>query len=71
MRNAKLDAWVEEVAALCTPDRIRWCDGSDAEYRQLCAELVTAGTLQPLNPTIRPGSSGRRPRTGFQSGVTS
>ena len=29
--NKKLIAWVEEQAKLCTPDRVFWCDGSDAE----------------------------------------
>ena len=42
-RNPKLLKWVEEVAALTKPDRIQWCDGSDAEYDRLCAELVASG----------------------------
>ena len=28
--NARLLSWVREVADLTTPDRIVWCDGSDA-----------------------------------------
>jgi phosphoenolpyruvate carboxykinase (GTP) len=56
VRHAGLRDWVLQVARLTRPDRIHWCDGSDREYRQLCDELVRAGTLLPLNPETRPGS---------------
>jgi phosphoenolpyruvate carboxykinase (GTP) len=55
-RNAKLLQWVERVAALTQPDRIHWCDGSDAEYDRLCAELVAAGTFRKLDGKLRPNS---------------
>jgi phosphoenolpyruvate carboxykinase (GTP) len=55
-RNKKLLAWVDEVAALAQPDRIHWCDGSDAEYDRLCDELVAAGTFRKLNENLRPRS---------------
>ena len=53
-KNAKLLAWVEEVAALTTPDRIEWCDGSADEYDRLCQELVDAGTFTRLSDAKRP-----------------
>jgi phosphoenolpyruvate carboxykinase (GTP) len=56
VRNAKLIAWVADMAALCKPDRIHWCDGSDEEYGRLCGQLVTAGTMRKLDPAKRPNS---------------
>jgi phosphoenolpyruvate carboxykinase (GTP) len=56
VRHQALRQWVLQVARLTRPDRIRWCDGSEAEYRQLCEELVRAGTLTPLDAQKRPGS---------------
>jgi len=55
-KHAGLLAWVSKVAAMTQPDRVHWCDGSDAEWEALTAELVQAGTLKPLNPEKRPNS---------------
>src|SRR6202453_4218471 len=55
-KNAKLLAWVEKVAALNTPDRIEWCDGSADEYDRLCQSLVDAGTFTKLADAKRPNS---------------
>ncbi|HTH78751.1 MAG TPA: phosphoenolpyruvate carboxykinase (GTP) [Ramlibacter sp.] len=56
VKNAKLIAWVADMAALCKPDRIHWCDGSQEEYDRLCAQLVAAGTFHKLNEAKRPNS---------------
>ena len=55
-KNAKLLAWVEEVAALTTPDDIYWCDGSAEEYDRLCQLLVDNGTFTKLDEAKRPNS---------------
>ncbi len=49
-------AWVNDVSTLTQPDRIYWCDGSEAEYRRLCDELVAAGTFRKLDESLRPNS---------------
>jgi len=54
--NQKLLTWVEEMAALCQPESIHWCDGSESEYQALCDLMVRNGTLIRLNPKKRPGS---------------
>jgi len=46
--NASLLSWVREVAELTTPDRIMWCDGSDAEWDRVTTQLVDAGTFVRL-----------------------
>ena len=55
-RHAALLGWVRDVAELTTPERVVWCDGSPQEWRTLTSELVAAGTLVPLDPTLRPNS---------------
>jgi len=56
VKNPKLIAWVAEMAALCKPANVYWCDGSEEEYDRLCQLLVVNGTFKKLNPTKRPGS---------------
>lgn len=56
VKNANLIAWVADMAALCKPDSIYWCDGSEEEYARLCQQLVDAGTFRKLDPIKRPNS---------------
>src|SRR4051794_9644446 len=55
-KNAKLIAWVEEIATLTQPESIHWCDGSAEEYDQLSQQLVDAGTFEKLSDAKRPNS---------------
>lgn len=54
--NEAVLGWVRATARLTQPDEVVWCDGSQAEFDRLTAQMVTAGTLVPLNPDLRPGS---------------
>src|SRR5690606_11551323 len=56
VRNRKALEWVAEIAALTRPDSIVWADGSKAEYDRLCEQMVAAGTMKRLNPSLRPDS---------------
>ncbi len=55
-RNAKLLAWVADVAALTKPAQIEWCTGSAEEYERLCQLLVDNGTFTRLDEAKRPNS---------------
>ena len=54
--NQKLISWVNEMADLCRPERIHWCDGSAEENQTLCDLMVKSGTFIKLNEKTRPNS---------------
>ncbi len=54
--NTALKNWVKQIADQCKPDRVHWCDGSQAEYDELCNDLVEKGTFIRLNESKRPNS---------------
>ncbi len=53
---AKLQSWVDEVAALTKPAEIYWCDGSPEEWVSITDKLVEAGTFKRLNDEKKPNS---------------
>ncbi|CAG0976231.1 phosphoenolpyruvate carboxykinase (GTP) [Burkholderiales bacterium] len=56
VKHRRLLHWVRGIAELAKPDRIVWCDGSQAEYDALCAGMVDSGTMKRLDPAKRPAS---------------
>ncbi|HEY9110552.1 MAG TPA: phosphoenolpyruvate carboxykinase, partial [Rhodanobacteraceae bacterium] len=49
-----LNRWVDDVAKKTQPDRVHWCDGSEAEYKLLVNEMLKTGELIELNPQTHP-----------------
>ena len=56
LEHRRLKDWVAKVAELTQARDVYWCDGSEAEYQRLCAQLVAGGTFTRLNPELRPNS---------------
>ena len=53
--NSHIQNWVKEIEALCEPDRVFWCDGSEDERQDLTRVAVETGDLMPLNQQELPG----------------
>lgn len=51
---AALNHWVESVARLTQPEKIHWCDGTEAEYNSLVDLMLTTGDLIKLNEETHP-----------------
>ena len=56
IRNPSLLGWIDDIAALCQPDQIQWCDGSEQEWTSMCDLLEQNGTFIRLNPQHHPNS---------------
>lgn len=54
--NRQLTQWVEEMARMCRPDQVYWCDGSPQEFQNMLQFMILAGVAIPLNAAKRPES---------------
>ena len=54
VKHERLNRWIKEVADMCRPDTIYWCDGTKAEYDQMMAKMIAAGSAVELKK--RPNS---------------
>src|ERR671933_183347 len=52
--TSSVEEWVDEVARTTQPDRVVWCDGSDAENERLTDQMLSDGTLLRLNHSALP-----------------
>ena len=55
-QHPRLASWVEEMARMCKPDQIHWCDGSAAEYQEMLRLMAQTGVGIPLDESKRPNS---------------
>src|SRR5579884_3131280 len=55
-RHGRLARWVDSAAQMCKPDRVHWCDGSEAEYQSMVRLMTLAGVAIQLDPEKRPNS---------------
>ncbi len=54
-KNAKLNAWINEMAELCQPDKIVFIDGTEEQAEALRAEACSTGEMFKLNQEALPG----------------
>ncbi len=55
-KHQQLKAWVDGIAAMCQPEQVVWCDGSEHEYQTMLRLMVQAGTATWLDGEKRPNS---------------
>ena len=55
VKNVAIERWVEEISKMCAPDRVVFCDGSEAERERLTRECLASGELIELNQQKMPG----------------
>ncbi len=53
--NKNVLNWVDEMVALCKPDKVIWIDGSDEQLNELRAQATATGEMMPLNEKELPG----------------
>ncbi len=53
--NKAVLAWLDEMAAMCTPEKIVWIDGSEEQLEALRKEAVSTGEIIKLNEEKLPG----------------
>ena len=54
-KNPNVNKWVDEMIALCKPDKVVWIDGSKAQLDGLRDEAVSTGEMIKLNEEKLPG----------------
>ena len=55
IKYAHVQQWVDQMATMCQPDSITWCDGGDEERQRLTAQAVKTGEVVELNQEVLPG----------------
>ena len=56
VKHKQLAAWVKEVAQICKPDQVHWCNGSHEEYQAMLQRMVLTGSAIWLADDKRPNS---------------
>ena len=53
--HAELNAWIDEMAAMCQPDQVVWYTGDEAQQKALKEEALSTGELIELDQEKLPG----------------
>ena len=54
--NHALLKWLDKMIEMCGPKEVRWCDGSNQEWEELCGLMISQGSMIELNQEKRPNS---------------